>query len=61
MWRQENTLLSKFLDWSLEMLLVKCCYQTSMLLLATGISLRMLNGRERKKVRRNSLIAPELN
>jgi hypothetical protein len=36
-------------------------YQTSMLLLATGISLRMLNGRERKKVRRNSLIAPELN
>jgi hypothetical protein len=25
-----------------------CCYQTSMLLVAKGIFLRMLNGRERK-------------
>ncbi len=32
------------------MLLVMCCFQTSMLLLATGFSVRMLSGRERKKV-----------
>jgi hypothetical protein len=30
--------------------LVTCCYETSMLLLAMGISVRMLNGRERKEV-----------
>jgi hypothetical protein len=29
---------------------VRCCYETSMLLLAMGISVRMLNGRERKEV-----------
>jgi hypothetical protein len=32
-----------------------------MLLLATGISVRMLNGREGKKVQRNSQVTPELN
>jgi hypothetical protein len=30
--------------------LVRCSYETSMLLLAMGISVRMLNGRERKEV-----------
>jgi hypothetical protein len=29
---------------------VMCCYQMCMLLLATRISVRMLNGRERKEV-----------
>jgi hypothetical protein len=38
-----------------------CCYQKSMLLLAAGISMRMLNSRERKEVWRNSRVAPELN
>jgi hypothetical protein len=33
---------------------------TSMLLLATGISVRMLNSRERKKMQRNSQVAPVL-
>jgi len=37
----------------LKVLLVMYCCQTSMLLLATGISVRILNGRERKKVQRN--------
>ncbi|CAK9193272.1 unnamed protein product [Sphagnum troendelagicum] len=41
---------NKFLNWSLKMLLLMCYSQTSMLLLAAGISLRMLSGRERKKV-----------
>jgi hypothetical protein len=44
-----NMLLNEFLKWSLAMLLVMCCCQTSTLLLATGISVRMLNSRERKK------------
>ncbi len=50
MLRWENVLLSKLLNWSLKMLQVMCCEQISMLLLATGISVRMLNGRERKEV-----------
>jgi hypothetical protein len=50
MWRWENTLLNEFLNWSLKMLLVICCYQTSMLLLTTGISVRTMNSRERKEV-----------
>ncbi len=33
-----------------EMLQFMCCYQTSMLQLAAGISARMFNGRERNKV-----------
>jgi hypothetical protein len=49
-WRWQNILPIEFLKWSLTMLVVMCCYQTSMLLLATGISVRMLNGRERKEV-----------
>jgi pentatricopeptide repeat protein len=49
-WRWQNILPIEFLKWSLTMLLVMCCCQTSMLLLAIGISVRMLNGRERKKV-----------
>jgi len=27
MWRWENVLLNEFLNWSLKMLLVICCYQ----------------------------------
>jgi pentatricopeptide repeat protein len=50
MWRWQNMLQSEFLTWSLTVLLVMCCCQTSMLLLATGTSVRMLYGRERKKV-----------
>jgi pentatricopeptide repeat protein len=40
----------KFFDWGLKMLWVICCYQTSMILLATGTSLIRLNSRERKEV-----------
>jgi hypothetical protein len=38
------------------LLLVMCCCQTSVLLLATGFSVIMLNDRERKKVWRNSWV-----
>ncbi len=47
---QGNMLRNEFLNWSLKMLWVMCCYQKSMLLLAAGISMRMLNSRERKEV-----------
>jgi hypothetical protein len=40
----------EFLKWNLTMVLIMGCRQTSMLLVATGISVRMLNVRERKKV-----------
>jgi hypothetical protein len=46
MLRWENELLNNFLNYSLKMML---SYQTSMLLLATGMSVRMLNSRDRKK------------
>ncbi|CAM6075065.1 unnamed protein product [Sphagnum tenellum] len=48
-WRWQNVLPNEFLIWSLKMLLVMGCCQTSMLLLATDITVRMLNSRERKK------------
>jgi hypothetical protein len=38
MWRWQNVLPNEFLKWSLTMLLVTWCCQTSMLLLVTGIS-----------------------
>ncbi len=38
------------LNWSVKMLQVMCCHQTSMLVLAIGISLRMLNNKSRKEV-----------
>ncbi len=43
MWSCENMLLNGFLNWSLKMLVVMCCYQTSMLLVVTCISVGMLN------------------
>ncbi len=43
-------LLNEFLNWSLKKLLVICCYQTYMVLLITGISVGMLNGRAKKEV-----------
>ncbi len=46
---------------SWKLLLVMYCWQTSTLLLATGISGRILNGRQRKKVQRNSQVTPDLN
>ncbi len=49
-WRWQNLLPNEFLKCSLTMLLGMWCCQTCMLLLAKGISVRMLNGRERKKV-----------
>jgi pentatricopeptide repeat protein len=52
--------LAEFLKWSRKIPLVMYCCQTSLLLLATGISVRMLKGRERKKVQRNSQVAPGL-
>jgi hypothetical protein len=39
----------KVLELKLEVMLAMCCYQIVMLLLATTISMRILNGRERKK------------
>ncbi len=53
-------LLNKFLNWHLEILLAMFCYEISMLLMTTGISVRMLNGREWKEVWRNSKVAPGL-
>ncbi len=59
-WRSQNVLPNEFLIGSLKMLLVMGCCQTSMLLLATGISVRMLNSRERKKVQGNNQVTPGL-
>jgi hypothetical protein len=59
-WRWQNVLPNEFLIWSLKMLLVMGCCQTSMLLLATDITVRMLNSRERKKVQGNNQVAPGL-
>jgi hypothetical protein len=42
------------LNWSLKLLQVICCHQTFMLVLAIGISVRMLNSRGRKEVSRYS-------
>jgi pentatricopeptide repeat protein len=50
MWRWQNVLPNEFLKWSLTMLLVTWCCQTSILLLVTGISVRMLNGRGQQEV-----------
>jgi hypothetical protein len=41
---------NRILEMEPDNVLVMCCCQTSMLPLVTGISVRMLNGRERKKV-----------
>jgi pentatricopeptide repeat protein len=60
MWRLQNVLPNRFLKWSLKMLSVMYCSQTYMLLLARDLSVRMLNGRERKKVHRNSQVASGL-
>lgn len=37
------------LELKLEVMLAMCCYQIAVLLLATVVSMRILNGRERKK------------
>ncbi len=60
MWRWQNMLPDKFLNWSLKMLQVMCCYQTSMLLLPTNISVRMMLI-ERQEAWRNSQVTPVLN
>jgi hypothetical protein len=49
MWSCENMLLNGFLNWSLKMLVVTCCYQTSILLLVTGISVGMLNWQRKER------------
>jgi ABC-type proline/glycine betaine transport system permease subunit len=50
MWRWENELPNKFLNWNLKMMQAMCCYQIYILPLVTGISTKILNGRERKEV-----------
>ncbi len=63
MWGWENMLLTRLLNWQMKMPRAMCCYQASMLLLlllATGISVRKLNSRERKEVWRDSWIIPGL-
>ncbi len=60
MWRWQNLLPNGFLKWSLKMLLVTWCCQRSMLLLVTGISVRMLNGRGWQEAWRGSQVAPGL-
>jgi hypothetical protein len=51
-WRWENVLLNGSLNQSLKMLQVMCCYRASMLLVAIGNSVRMLNSRGRKEVKK---------
>jgi hypothetical protein len=46
-WRLENGLQIEFLKWTLEMLLIVCCYQTSMSLLASGILVQAFEARRR--------------
>ncbi len=50
----------QILEMEPEMLLVMDCCQTSTLLLATCMSVRVLNGRERKKLERNGRVASGL-
>jgi hypothetical protein len=49
-WRLENELQNEFLKWTLEMLLVVCCYQTSMPLLASGILVQAFEARRRNRM-----------
>jgi hypothetical protein len=49
MWRSENMLLNRCFNWILKMLQAMYCYQTCVLLMATGISVRMFNDRKEKK------------
>jgi hypothetical protein len=49
MWRWQNTLQNEFLKWTLIMLLVMCCCQTPMLLLATVISVKMFEWQRKEK------------
>jgi pentatricopeptide repeat protein len=60
MWRWQNSLPNEFLKWSLKMMPVMSCFQTSMLRLVTCIFVRILNSKERKKVQRNNQVAPGL-
>jgi len=52
MWRWQNVLRNKFLKWNLRMLLVMCCCQTSMLLLATGVSENVEQQRKERGVKK---------
>jgi hypothetical protein len=49
-WRLENELQNEFLKWTSEMLLVVCCYQTSMRLLASGILVQAFEARRRNRM-----------
>jgi hypothetical protein len=49
-------MVNKFLNMNMKMLHVMWCYQTCMLL-ASRMSIRMLNGRKWKVVSRNSKVA----
>jgi hypothetical protein len=49
-WSWQNALQNEFCQWNLTMLLVMCCCETSMVLLATTISVRMLNSTDKKRV-----------
>jgi hypothetical protein len=42
-------LLNKFLNWSLKMLLAMCCFEISLLLLATGIFVRMFEQQRKER------------
>jgi hypothetical protein len=59
-WSWQNALRNEFCQWSLTMLLVMCCCETSMVLLATIISVRILNSTDKKRVWRNSWVTPGL-
>jgi hypothetical protein len=49
-WRWQMAFPNEFLKWSLTMLLGMCCCQTSMLVLATGFSVRTLSTEKGKKI-----------
>jgi len=55
MYRWENMMVNKFLNMNMKMLHVMWCYQTCMLL-ASRMSIRMLNGRKWKVVSKNSKV-----
>ncbi|CAK9200886.1 unnamed protein product [Sphagnum troendelagicum] len=62
MWRWENLLQTEFLKSTLEMLWAMCCYQTSVLLLASGtISSQTFNDRGWNRVwAKQPVVAPGL-
>ncbi len=56
----EYCVAKKVLELKLEVMLAMCCYQIAMLLLATDVCMRILNGRKRKKKKCEEIVGLHL-